>query len=257
MRSVFSYFQYYRNDVARQDWLVGRFGYQVRRPDRPVLAEDRRSKIDPELTLANVRYQAADLSRLAECVPLRSKRRNMFAALRWRQPLRVIANVWRVVPARAATYDDIPQSLGLATWYATHMRRLTLTSKLIGSCVIALLPSLALAEPSGGIYVLVLVWPIIAALIVTIVAWRVLDVLGPSTARNFSRMLLLAFLWTPVPSLQYPEEMLPVWPSVMYLGFSGTHLLTMTISVSVVAVLGSIVLVTRTLRQLTCRSTSG
>jgi len=137
------------------------------------------------------------------------------------------------------------------------MRRLTLTSKLIGSCIIALVPSVALAEPSGGIYLLVLVWPIIAALIFTIVFWRVLNVLGPGTAQNFSRMLLLAFLWTPVPSLQYPEEMLPVWPSVMYLGFSGTHFLTMTISVSVVAVLGSIVLVTRTLRQLTLGSTAG
>jgi len=145
----------------------------------------------------------------------------------------------------------------LATWYATHMRRLTLASKLIGSCIIALVPSVALAEPSGGIYLLVLVWPIIAALILTIVVWRLLKVLGPGTAQNFSRMLLLAFLWTPVPSLQYPEEMLPVWPSVMYLGLSGTRLLTMTISVSVVAVLGSIVLVTRTLRQLTLRSTAG
>src|SRR4051812_38147258 len=98
--------------------------------------------------------------------------------------------------ARAAACDDIPQRVtcsapgwtALATWYATHMRRLSLTSKLIGSCIIALVPSVALAEPSGGIYLLVLVWPIIAALIFTIVVWRALNVLGPGAAQNFSRM---------------------------------------------------------------------
>ena len=128
---------------------------------------------------------------------------------------------------------------------------------------IALVPACAWADSVP--VELLLIPPLLGMLVLTALGWFLTRLLNDPTKRHFSRLLLFALLWTPVPIVSFQSygfgfllsgmnllSFLPTHNSqspFVIAELDRTHFAT-AIAVSVVCVLGSIVIVARSWARL-------